>query len=423
MPLRPEHERLRAIFAQPGFQWILDRLAARMRSGRALSGSLVHASATAEERRAVDDLLGRRSTAGSSLTLDLAALEHTLRAAGLIETLEDLVLACRGAVANRREEAERQRASWQALFDAARAQCEGESALREWVDGLAGDGTLKRLAGGDLTRATELLESAVRILSQSRQEEILLANLAAQFAGDSHALDRGEPLATLCLRALAIRHGTDGQRSAEARREAWAAAGVIIDDLSAPALVFNLRAAADAPLEELLGLHRAQGQPAFLTYRQLRTGTPFDPLDPAMRVVFVCENPSVVSAAALEIGPRCPPLICTNGQPASAVRLLLSQLRRAGAELYCHADFDGAGLRIVDQLIRDHSATPWRMSAGDYLAASGAVPLTSPPIPADWSPGLSAALQASGKAVYEEQIMQTLLQDLRAYGERGMSDV
>lgn len=414
MPMlsRPECERLRAIFDQPDFKWVIDRLAARMGSGRPLRGTLVHAKASAEERRAVDDLLGRKSTTGSSLTLDLEAMEHTLREAGFIQTLADIVLSCRGAVENRRDEAERQRAGWQTIFDAARVRCVGHPALLAWVDALASDGTLKRLSCGDLAVATNLMARAVRIVLRSDREEILLANLAAQFVGDSHALDRGEPLATLCLRAIAVMHGIDGQRSAEARRKAWAAAGVIIDDLSAPALVFNLRAAAGSALEELLAPHRRHGQPAFLTYRQLQSGNPFQPLDPAMRIVFICENPSVVSAAAREVGPLCRPLICTNGQPASAVRLLLSQLHRAGAELRCHADFDWAGLRIVDQLVRGHSAIPWRMSAGEYRAAPGAVSLKPQQFSTAWSPGLADALRTSGKAVFEEQVMRTLLDDL-----------
>ena len=132
-----------------------------------------------------------------------------------------------------------------------------------------------------------------------------------------------------------------------------------------------------------------------------------------MRMVFICENPSVVSAAAREIGSHCHPLICTNGQPASAVRLLLSQLHRAGAELRCHADFDWAGLRIVDHFVRTLAAIPWRMGIDEYRAAPRALPLPPRPFSADWAPGLAEALRTCGKAVFEEQVMRTLLDDLR----------
>ncbi len=315
MEMAPDVARLRVLFEQPGLQWIMARLAERMARGRPLSGLIANEQATSDERRALDDLLGRRSTVGSRLSLDLSILEETLRSAGLAGCLQDAVIACRGPVENGRAQAERQRDEWEMMLNAARSHCAGQPELVGWVDALARDGTLKRLSHGNVATAANLLASAQRVLSRAPSAEILLASLAADCAGNSHALDRGQPLATLCLRAIAIVHGIDGQRSANARRKAWAAVGVIIDDLSAPVLIFNLRAAVSSGLEQLLDLYRRQGQPAFLTYRQLQSGNMFEPLDPTMRTVFVCENPSIVSAAAREIGNHCPPLVCTNGQP------------------------------------------------------------------------------------------------------------
>ena len=405
-------ERLRSLFAPPSLHWIIERLVARKTRAHPLHGTLVRAKANADERRAVDNLLGRKSTAGTQLSLDLDMLEAALRTAGLVETLEEVVLACHGPVENRRAENERLRGDWRAVFDTARTHCQEHPSLLKWLDALASDGTLKRLARGDLVVAGNLLNSAFHILTRNPREEVLLANLGADCAGDSHALDRGQPLATLCLRGIAAMHAIDGQRSAEDRRKAWAAAGVIIDDLSAPALVFNLRAAKESSLEEVLQLHRRQGQPAFLTYRQLQCGANFASLDPEMHIVHVCENPSIVSAAARELGPRCKPLVCTNGQPASAVRLLLSQLRQAGAELRCHADFDWAGLRIVDQLVREYAAIPWRMHVEDYRITPGIVCLNSQSFVSEWSSQLADALRSDGKAVFEEQVLHLLLREL-----------
>jgi uncharacterized protein (TIGR02679 family) len=410
----PDAARLRALFEQPGLQWILQRLVERMSRGRPLTGTVVHSKSTSEERRALDDLLGRPSTRGDRLTLDLAELEQTLRSAGLADQLADAVVLSRGPVENRRAQTERHRDQWANLFEISRARAAGQPALVEWLNALARDGTLKRLSRGDPAQAGILLESAWRVVLRSPREEILLANLAAQQAGDSHALDRGQPLATLCLRAFATLYGVDGQRGAEARRKAWMAAGVIIDDLSAPVLVFNLRAATGSSLERVLDLHRHQGEPVFLTYRQLQYGRSFEPLDPAMRSVFICENPSIVSAAAREVGPTCRPIICTNGQPASATKLLLSQLRLAGAELFCHADFDWAGLRIIDQLVREYAAIPWRMTVEAYAAIDAGVPLEPQTFTTGWAPDLANALRSCGNAVFEEQVVRSLLGDLAA---------
>jgi uncharacterized protein (TIGR02679 family) len=412
METAPDGARLRALFEQPGLRWIIDRLVERMSRGRPLIGTIVQTKSTSEERRALDDLLGRPSTRGNRLTLDLAELEQTLRSAGFAHRLEDAVVIARGPVENEREQTVRRRDVWTKLFETNLSRAAEQPALVEWVNTLARDGTLKRLSHGDPASAALLMESAFRVLSRNHRQEILLANLAAQCAGDSHALDRGQPLATLCLRAIAALYGVDGQPSAETRRKAWMAAGVIIDDLSAPVLVFNLRGAGGSALEQVLDLHRQQGEPVFLTYRQLQLDPSFEPLDASMRAVFICENPSIVSAAVRELGPSCRPILCTNGQPASAAKLLLSRLHRAGAELYCHADFDWAGLRIIDQLVRGYAAIPWRMDVEAYTSVDGAVPIHPQNLTTTWAPDLADTLRTRGTAVFEEQVVRSLLEDL-----------
>jgi uncharacterized protein (TIGR02679 family) len=214
MEMVPDVARLRALFEQPGLRWIMARLAERMSRGRPLSGLIANAQATSDERRALDDLLGRRSTGGSRLSLDLATLEQTLRSAGIAASIEDAVVACRGPVENQRAQAERRRDEWETLVNAARSRCAGQPALVGWVDALARDGTLKRLSRGDVPTAANLMASAWRVISRAPGVEVLLASLAAECAGDSHALDCGQPLATRGLRASAVLHGSNGQRSA-----------------------------------------------------------------------------------------------------------------------------------------------------------------------------------------------------------------
>jgi uncharacterized protein (TIGR02679 family) len=98
--------------------------------------------------------------------------------------------------------------------------------------------------------------------------------------------------------------------------------------------------------------------------------------------------------------------------PTVAAKLLLLQLRQAGAELYCHADFDWAGLRIIDQLLREFSAIPWRMSVEAYASVEGAFPIDPQPLNTIWAPGLADTLRTRGTAVFEEQVVRSLLNDL-----------
>lgn len=416
MEMEPDKERLRALFSEPGLRWVMDRLCERISHGRALNGTIGNAQASADERRALDDLLGRRSTGGSRISLELSRLEQILQDARMATSLEEAVQVCRGPIENRKVLQELRRDAWQTMFSDARSIYVGRPDLLVWLEGLAREGTLKRLSRGNVETASGLLSTAWPVLSRDSSEEILLATLAAKCAGDSHALDRGQPLATLCLRAIAALHGVDGLTSANARREAWATMGVLIDDLSAPVLTFNLSASPGSSLAPLLAMYREQQQPAFLTYRQLQQGGPFNSLgsELRMRTVYVCENPSVVSAAAIELGTNCLPLICTNGQPSSAVQLLLAQIRRAGSEIFCHTDFDWAGLRIADQLIRRYEAKPWRMTVEEYCSASGTVPLEARPFIAPWAPALSEVMREKGVAIYEEQMVRNLLTDLQS---------
>ncbi|WP_338572893.1 DUF2399 domain-containing protein [Arachnia propionica] len=79
--------------------------------------------------------------------------------------------------------------------------------------------------------------------------------------------------------------------------------------------------------------------------------------------VFVCENPTVLEAAADRHGAASRPLVCTFGLPSQAAWELLLGL----GDVRCHvrADGDVVGWRIVNQL-RDRlpGAFTWRMPEG-----------------------------------------------------------
>jgi uncharacterized protein (TIGR02679 family) len=134
--------------------------------------------------------------------------------------------------------------------------------------------------------------------------------------------------------------------------------------------------------------------------------------------VYVCENPSIVEAAADALGGRAAALVCVEGVPSTAALDLLRGFAAGGARLLAHADFDWAGLRIVGQLSATVGATPWRMGAADYRAGL----VTSPGGPAlgdgrrssaAWDAGLVPAMRDAGRAVLEEQVIPSLLDDLR----------
>ena len=125
-----------------------------------------------------------------------------------------------------------------------------------------------------------------------------LAELAATITGDTKALNHGTALATLVLRALAFRLGTDRPKTTEERRDLWDRNGVIVDDLASRVLVLNLPAHGDG-LGEWLTSAKAYGTPFYVTLHQLVTM----PITVRPRqLVRACENPAVLRRAAGRAG-------------------------------------------------------------------------------------------------------------------------
>ena len=273
-------------------------------------------------------------------------------------------------------------------------------------------GLLQRLASGNFSAARGLLDCALKIVLRFPVQGVPLAELAATAAGDSHALDTGQPLGTLVLRAAALMSEVDDTRDAEGRRDAWAGVGVLCDELSAPVLVLNLRGDARTLTGQALRLHAEHGEPYRLSMRQLLRDPPTLDIATVGPVVYVCENPTVVAAAAHRLGSRSVPLVCIEGQPKTAARLLLGQLTAAGIGLLYHGDFDWDGVRIANLVMKRHRASPWRLSADCYRAVSGGMPLAGNPVPASWDAGLFEAMTERNVAIHEELVLVELLDDL-----------
>jgi len=407
-------ERLQEILREPGLGWLVERLVGRIERGLPLdTGTLTQSDATADERRAVDDLFGRRSSRGRSLSVNLAHLNRQL--ATEATALERAVIALHGPISMRRAEREIRAADWDALFSRWKIRVSDHGWASDWLEKLAGSGQMKRLTGSDTKRGDELLRDAWRILDAAPHADISLASLAAQVTGDSHALDRGKPLSGLCLRAITEREeGLDGASGAGARRQAWATLGVSVDDLSAPALCLNLSVASDSELAPWISWHVSRGEPFYLTWRQLRNFVPAA----EMGEVFVCENPAIVSEAAHRLGPRSRPLVCTNGMPNATIKRLLQLLAQLPITIHLRADFDWAGLNIIRQLRDTRGTRLWRMGAGDYHHGASSQALGHAPswlaTPGEeaWFGDLITAMNETGMAAYEEALIDELIEDL-----------
>ena len=241
-----------------------------------------------------------------------------------------------------------------------------------------------------------------------------LAGFAARVLKDAHALDPGMPRATLAVRGAADLGGIELEDDSEGRRTAWASVGLLCDELSSPVLVLNLPAPGDSPLARMLQAGAEAGEPLHISLRLLLR----HPIERGAKIsgrdIFVCENPTVVAMAASRFGPRCSPLVCVGGQPATPAMVLLRQLAAAGTRLRYHGDFDAAGLAIARQLFRELGAEPWRFGAAGSAEAAKGKRFAGDPGPTPWSPQLAEVMRHTELAVHEEAVFDLLARDIGA---------
>ncbi|WP_054044252.1 TIGR02679 family protein [Alloactinosynnema sp. L-07] len=409
-------DRLHRLLGNPDLAWLVDRVRARLEKTAPLTGTVTLPNARPEQRRAVELLLGRRAGRGTSVSVSLDELDGLLRTGGIApEGLGQAVRVLLGDIRDIAAEQSTARAAWAAAFAPADALVRGRPDLHRWLDWLTATGLVRRLAP-EPDQAADLLLKAVRVIEALPSPGIALGRLAADRAGGAHALDDGQPLATVVLAAARVLAGTNptGAGNAAERRTAWSAVGVHRDDLSSTVLCAGLPGSGESFVGRVLGLARAAGEPCVVTLRQLVRGSP--QLGVGEGRVWVCENPIVVATAADELGPACPPLVCLAGQPSAAAVELLTLLATQGADFGYHGDFDWGGVSIANTLSRHITWRPWRFDAGTYelaVRAHGGEELRGSPVTAAWDPGLRPALVRGARKFEEELFLSDLIADLR----------
>lgn len=446
-------ERLRRLLGDPELEWLLARVRRRLELGQPLEGTVTLADASAAQRRSAQRLLGRRPRAGRALSVSLGAVDELVRRSRASpEGLASAVVTLTGPVVVRAEASAAERLAWERAFApledmvARRTQAKTDRCeeLASWLARLRRSGLIKRLEPNP-TEARTLLEQLATVLAALPADGEPLGGFAARLAGGAHALDDGEPLATLALgaaRALGgLQDPNPDESPGESRREAWAAAGLLCDELSSVVLTLGLPGDEETGSGRILQVARETGQPVWLTLRQLvrdppgwmaaRGGSsgrttysgslskrPASSGGLSERTVHICENPVIVTLAGDRLGAECPPLVCTSGQPGAATMLLLRALAAAGAQLTHHGDFDWGGVRIANVLHARLPLVPWRFDTEAYLRAADTVispqPLVGAPAPASWDPRLGETMRRVGQRIEEELVLEELLADLAA---------
>jgi uncharacterized protein (TIGR02679 family) len=272
----------------------------------------------------------------------------------------------------------------------------------EWAEEIKRAGLI-----GDVEAATveRLATDVRRLLDRPRSGDSSRTELAAQLYGSAHALDLGTRRATLVTYAL--RHVV-GPRDG---RDLWEEAGIVTDRVSAPVLTWRIPASGISPIAGQIRAANAGCLPLHLSSYALRR----HPVDvPPATPVHVVENPRIVEAAAERNIPGC--LVAANGNPSTAVTMLLAQLTACGAVVRYHGDFDAPGIAMCARM-HVSGIEPWLMGGADYASAlhyadAAGVTLEHDPhdcVDTPWDPTLAAAFRADRRIVHEELIVDQLL--------------
>jgi uncharacterized protein (TIGR02679 family) len=438
------------LLGPPEMAWFVDRVRGRILAagGAPLSGVVQLNEPTAEQRAAAVRLLGRPRRTGAALRVDLAIVEQILRRGPWPAGLADAVEVLSGPVVDRSAEREREAAAWDAVREGLSGTIAQYPRLAAWWDAWCRSGALKRAARAEADRtsttpspavAADLVDRLALLFENLPASGEPLAVLAGRVVGDAHGLDASRPLGRLAATAVGVAFLPDAEDRVgdPSVRDAWAAGGVVLSNVASTVLCLGVpgvslagaevaspsaRSATAASLEAM----RAARMPLLLTLDQVRSGG-IRELQ-AGSTVHVCENPTIVEvvaahwarsiAVADERGVGSPVLVCTSGQPSTAVLELLQVLTAEGAECRYHGDFDWAGLRIAQSLGVSVPWTPWRYLAADYRAAVGegkpSRHLAGIPAESPWDPTLAVAMAERGLALEEEVVADLLAADVLA---------
>ena len=399
--------RIRALLGGDEWRWLRQRLRVELEAGRPIPRSLVRREPTQAEREAANRLFAKPGVVGP-VRVSTEELTLILRDAAIADDLAACMVALDGPLLDRAALRHENEASWNAVNSEAVGAlmpfCP-ESALKELLVG----GFLRRVSANQPSDARAFVRQAAAVLATLHsRSEWLLAELAAAATGDAHALDRDMALGRLVLRLLTGGH-EDGVL---AWRTAWATAGVVVDAVSASTLTLNLPVIGVSRLARVC--ESMVGEPIRLTARQIdRKENDFAVQG---RTIFVCENPTIVAAAANALRGDCPPMICIDGWATTPSLLLLRRLEQDGARLKYQGDGDWAGISIAAELRRHVAVTPWRLTSEQLplLADRPGPPLIGQCVETPWDTPLSKILSQRGRALHEEVMLDVLIEDLRA---------
>lgn len=400
------------------------------RYGR-IAGRITLPRATAEERRAIGGIIGKKLT-DETVTFTFREFEQGLQKTRFAPVEMKAVLEeyFAGSLYTNQEQRTQARMEKEEFFRELSAYFEEDagktSAAALWAEELRrgkryGYQILMKEFSKDPKEAEVLAHNVGRALLRLEAmdgEESLLAVFAAAVTGNPHYFDRGATAGQLLTQAVCFWKKSEAPQSAYEWRECMRAAGVVPDNIASLVHAFNVRLKTEDGPHPAYEAFCRRREPYVLTAENLRfiTGA-----ETKHDQVYVVENEMVFLYLVENTKDRDIGIVCTSGQLRAAALQLLDYLVKDGAAVCYSGDLDPAGMDIADRLWQRFGGAVrlWRMDAADYKRSISAEALSDRQmvrlerLKNKTLCRTAELVRKEKRAGYQENILPLLLEDIR----------
>lgn len=421
----------------PGLQRLVNKFIGKYQSLGRIGGSVQLNKLTPAEQQALTDLLGKDYSKQKSATISYVQLQKVLVCTKFhaVDWLEFLENYAGTELYSNQEQKATLESNRQAFFQQMLARYD-HPRCKTWLTALAekkaSHRTIYTMYEEDEAKLDTLIKQVLEALRQlpEAQAYVRLPVFAQKVTQNPHGFDLQSEAGRMLISALqflAISSAANIENnqanvatlySAEYATEILQQFGIVRDDILNFVTVSGLMAyRAGQPL----AMWRAALRDRAVLNLPLRELVKIDEFSVGEQVVYIVENSGVFSALLDKDFPKQQPaLICTHGQFRLAALQLLDRLVSSGALLYYSGDHDPEGLQMAQKLANRYpdNLTLWRFTNSDYQGINIGAKLTEQRLQKLQNirhpqlQELAAAIAASGKPGYQEELIEALYQDI-----------